>query len=76
VGVGVGEGVGTGVGDGDAAACVAFTAVSATTTDTGRAAPEFGETTTRIAASPRPDVGAIDAQATALDAVHAQAEFV
>jgi hypothetical protein len=50
--------------------------VPATTIDTGRAAPEFGDTTTRIAASPRPDAGAMDAHATSLVAVHAHAEFV
>src|SRR3954451_23813118 len=75
-GVGAGVGVGPGVGPGDAAACVAFTAVPATTIDTRRAAPEFADTTTRIAASPRPDGGVIEAHETTLAAVHAHAECV
>ena len=76
IGVGVGVGVGAGVGAGEgvvAAACVAFTAVPATTTDTGLAAPEFADTITRTAASPRPDAGVTEAHATPLFAVHVQA---
>jgi len=83
VGVGVGAGVGVGVGVGvgfgagvDAPACVALTGVLATTTDTGLAAPEFGDTITRTAASPRPVAGVTDAHATPLLAVQAHAEFV
>ena len=76
-GDGVGVGVGVGVGDGVvAAACITFTGVPATTADTGRAAPEFVVTITRTSASPRPDAGVTDAHATALFAVHAQAEWV
>ena len=74
VGVGVGVGAGGGAGVGVvAAACVAFTAVLATTTDTGLAAPEFADTITRTAASPRPDAGVTEAHATPLFAVHGQA---
>jgi hypothetical protein len=75
-GAGVGVGAGAGVGAGDAAACIAFTAVPATTIDTGRAAPEFADTMTRTAASPRPDGGVMEAQETWLAAVHVHAEFV
>src|SRR4029453_9816833 len=77
VGDGVGVGVGAGVGDGVvAAACIAFTGVPATTADTGLAAPEFGDTIRRTAASPRPDAGVTEAQATPLVAVHTHAEWV
>jgi hypothetical protein len=77
VGDGVGVGVGAGVGDGVvAAACIALTGVPATTRDTGLAAPEFSDTTTRTAASPRPDAGVTEAHATPLVAVHVHAECV
>jgi hypothetical protein len=51
-----------------------LTAVPATTADTGRAAPEFGDTITRTVASPRPVAGVIEAHATWLAAVHAHTE--
>ena len=76
-GVGAGVGVGAGGGVGAAAAAwVTFTAVPATTTDTGLAAPEFDDTITRTAASPRPEAGVTDAHATPLLAFQAHAEFV